>query len=191
MSSFLSEPPPSPEAKALFEHDLDQVGFIMNLSRMWAHDVRAHDVLFDLVAEMVTAAGLSFRDRGILISAMASTIGDPYCSFAWGNRLARASDGPTAAGVLTGDDSALDEREQALAGWARAVARDPNATTKDDVAALRAVGYDDRQVLAITVFVALRQAFSTVNDALGAVPDPELKEQTDPVVRAAITWGRA
>ena len=92
--------------------------------------------------------------------------------------------------MLTGDDDRLDDRERALARWARQVARDPNGTTAADVEALRAVGYDDGQVHAITTFIALRLAFSTVNDALGAVPDAELTASGDPKVRDVVTWGR-
>ena len=120
----------------------------------------------------------------------ASAMGDSYCSLAWGNRLAGASDADVAAAVLAGDDSGLDDRERALARWARRVARDPNGTTAQDVEALRAVGYDDGQVQAITAFIALRLAFSTVNDALGAVPDVELNASVDPKVRDVVTWGR-
>ena len=189
-SSFLSEPEPTAATRALYAGDQERVGYVMNLSRMWAHQPAAHDILFDLVDDMATAAGLSFRDRGLLISAAASTMGDSYCSLAWGNRLAGAADGAIAAGVLTGDDDALDDRERALTRWARQVARDPNGTTATDVEALRDVGYDDGQVQAITTFVALRLAFSTVNDALGAVPDDELSASVDPQVRRAVTWGR-
>ena len=73
--------------------------------------------------------------------------------------------------MLRGDDSALDDDERVLARWARQIARDPNSTTAADVEALRAAGFDDAQILAITVYVALRIAFSSVNDALGAQPD--------------------
>jgi hypothetical protein len=45
-------------------------------------------------------------------------------------------------------------------------------------------------VQAITTFVALRLAFSTVNDALGAVPDDELRASVDPQVNDVVTWGR-
>ena len=55
-------------------------------------------MLFALMDDMATAAGLSFRDRGLLVSAAASTMGDSYCSLAWGNRLAGASDADVAAG---------------------------------------------------------------------------------------------
>jgi hypothetical protein len=39
--------------------------------------------------------------------------------------------------------------------------------------------------------VALRVAFSTVNDTLGASPDTELADRVPPGVRAAVTFGRA
>jgi alkylhydroperoxidase family enzyme len=70
------------------------------------------------------------------------------------------------------------------------VVRDPNATSAADVQALRAAGYDDAQVLAVTAFVTLRLAFSTVNDALGARPDRELVDRLPDEVRSAVTFGR-
>jgi alkylhydroperoxidase family enzyme len=95
-----------------------------------------------------------------------------------------------AGAVLRGDDSDLTEAERALAAWARAVARDPNATRPDDVSALRDAGYTDRQIFALTLYVSLRVAFSSVNDALGARPDAELVERASDPVRAAVTFGR-
>ena len=77
-----------------------------------------------------------------------------------------------------------------MAAWARKVARDPNATTPADVQALRDAGLDDEQIFAITTFVALRLAFSTVNDALGAQPDAQLAQSLPPEVRDAVTYGR-
>ena len=49
--------------------------------------------------------------------------------------------------------------------WARAVAGDPNATTQADVDELRSAGFSDADIFAMTAFVGLRIAFSTVNDA--------------------------
>jgi hypothetical protein len=70
------------------------------------------------------------------------------------------------------------------------VARDPNATEARDVQPLRDAGYDDAQIFAITVFVALRLAFAIVNDALGARPDAELLATVPASVRDAVTYGR-
>jgi alkylhydroperoxidase family enzyme len=77
-----------------------------------------------------------------------------------------------------------------LARWARRVTGDPNSTAAADVQALRDAGFDDEQIFAITVYVALRIAFSTVNDALGARPDRRLADSVPAPVRAAVTFGR-
>lgn len=130
------------------------------------------------------------RTHGILVAATASTLGDSYCSLAWGGKLTKAADAELAAGVLVGDDSALAPPEQVLAAWARAIARDPNSTTAPDVQALRGTGLDEAQIMAVTVFIAMRIAFSTVNDALGAIPDPELIASLLAAITHAVTWGR-
>lgn len=77
-----------------------------------------------------------------------------------------------------------------MAAWARQVARDPNATTPADIQALRDSGLDDSQIFAITSFVALRLAFSTINDALGAQPDAQLAQSLPAEVSQAVTYGR-
>jgi alkylhydroperoxidase family enzyme len=84
----------------------------------------------------------------------------------------------------------LSTSERAMAGWARKVARDPNATSAADVQALRDAGFSDSQIFTITVFVALRLAFATVNDALGVLPDAALRATTPGAVLDAVTMGR-
>ena len=96
----------------------------------------------------------------------------------------------TAAGVLRGIDEGLSSNERAMAGWARKVARNPNDTTAADVQVLRDAGLSDSQIFTITVFVALRLAFSTVNDALGVLPDARLRTTAAGAVLDAVTAGR-
>jgi uncharacterized peroxidase-related enzyme len=188
--SFLNEPPVSPKAQALFDEDLADGGYVWNASRLWAHQPDTLERLFELMSQAFRPSGLRFRQRGILVTAAASALGDSYCSLAWGGKLGKASDAALAAGVLAGSGTGLTGQEQAMAGWARKVAKDPNATTPADIQALRDAGLDDGQVFAITAFVALRLAFSTINDALGAQPDPQLAQSLPPEVREAVTWGR-
>ena len=187
---FLAPAPESAAADRIFAHDRETFGFVMNLSQVWAHQPEVHDDLFALFGRTAEAAGLTFRERGILISALASSMRDPHCSLAWGTRLAGAAGDDVAAAVLRGGDAGLEPAERALAAWARQLARDPNGTTAADVEGLRAVGYDDGRIAALTMFVALRIAFSTVNDALGAQPDGELAGAAPDEVRTAVTFGR-
>lgn len=189
--SFLGEPAETEAVRALYADDLSQDGFVMNLSRVWAHRPELQDRLTALLSEAATAAGLTFRQRGVLVAATASTRADSYCSLAWGTRLAGEIGADAASSVLRGDDSGLDPAERALARWGRQVARDPSGTGRDDVRALQEAGFDDAQVLALTVYAACRIAFSTVNGALGARPDAEYRELAPVPVLDAVTYGRA
>lgn len=189
-AGFLAPAPPSPGADRLAAADRDQSGFVMNLTGAWSHLPDEHDALFDLMARAADAAGLDRRAKGVLVAATAGVLRDPHCSLAWGARLAEEIGDDAAARVLAGDDAALDPRDAALAGWARRLARDPNGTGTADVQRLRDVGFDDRQVLGLTLYTALRMAFSTVNDALGARPDRPLRDAAPAAVRAAVDYGR-
>ena len=188
--SFLEEPPVSPQAQELFDEDLAEDGFVWNVSRLWAHQPDTLKQLFELMSQAFRASGLSFRQRGILVTAAASTLGDSYCSLAWGGKLSGASDPTLAAGVLDGTDTGLRDQEKAMASWARRIVKDPNATTPADVQELRDAGLTDSQIFAVTAFVALRVAFSTINDALGASPDAQLVESLPPAVTQSVTYGR-
>ena len=189
-AGFLDVPEPSAEVQRLYEEDIDEVGYVMNVSKLWAHEPATQAGLFELLERSIRAGGLTLRQRGILVAATASTLGDSYCSLAWGTKLAGEASAAVAGDVLRGDDARLEPSEQALARWARQVTRDPNATGPGDVRALREAGYDDAQIFAITTFVALRIAFATVNDALGARPDRALGESAPAAVRDAVTFGR-
>ena len=162
----------------------------MNASKLWAHDPAALDGLSDLLGHVTRSGSLTYRQRAILVTSCASALGDSYCSLAWGNKLAGEAGADVAERVLRGDDSSLDSTERALANWARRLARDPNSTTAADVQSLRDAGFDDAQIFAMSVFVALRIAFSTVNDSLGAPPDRQLAVDTPAAVRDAVTFGR-
>ncbi|SEG15852.1 Alkylhydroperoxidase family enzyme, contains CxxC motif [Thermomonospora echinospora] len=187
---FLGVPEHTPEAQRLFDDDVDELGFVMNISRLWAYRPEFLAGLFDLMQGLGRMHGLTLRQRGVLVAACASAFGDSYCSLAWGCKLAEAADPQTAAGVLRGDDGGLTPGERALAAWARKVARDPGRTCAADVQALRDAGWDDAQIFAITAFVALRVAFSTVNTALGARPDAAFRTIAPGAVLDAVTFGR-
>lgn len=186
--SLIEWPVPSPEAEASFAEDVEELGFVMNASRLWAHQPQLHRQLFEMLGELAREHGLTFRQRAILVMACASTLGDSYCSVAWGTKL--AADAEAAAGVLRGDDKGLSPAEHALAEWARKIARDPNSTDAADVRSLRDIGWTDHQIFGITAFVALRMAFSTINDALGARPDAGYRSLAPQSVLEAITYGR-
>jgi uncharacterized peroxidase-related enzyme len=190
--TFLGDAPASEPAARLYDEDIASDGYVGNLTRLWASRPEVLEAFTDLRAQLGGGSTLAPRELAVLVTATAATRGDAYCALAWGTRLAAQSDDETAAAVLAGGSPpALSAREAALAEWARAVVRDPNATTAADVERLRAAGLDDREIFEATVFVAFRLAFSTVNDALGAAPDRQLAAEAPEPVRRAVAFGRA
>ncbi|WP_308169918.1 carboxymuconolactone decarboxylase family protein [Acrocarpospora catenulata] len=187
---FLELPDADADARRIFDEDVEDLGFVMNVSRLWAYQPATMKGLFSLMRQASSPHGLDARLRAILVAACASAFGDSYCSLSWGRKLADVADERTASGVLRGEDTGLTEAERAMAGWARKVARDPNGTGPEDVRVLRDAGIDDDKIFAITVFVALRIAFATVNDALGVPPDSEYRTYAPRVVLDAVTYGR-
>ncbi len=187
---FLGIPEVTAKAQQSFDEDIAELGYVMNVSRLWSYQPATATGLFDLVRQAIADDRLSVRQRAILVAACASAFGDSYCALVWGSRLAQTSDADTAAGVLRGTDHGLTPSEQAMAGWARKIARNPNATSDADIQVLREAGFSDSQIFAITVFVALRIAFACVNDALGVRPDAALRRTAPIAVLDAVTVGR-
>jgi len=189
---FLQVPPDDPATAALYRCDLESDGYVMNLTRLWAWRPDVCDAFVGARQKLLASSSLSVRERAVIVCASVATLGDSYCSLAWGKRLADAADAETAAAVLRASgDGMLNAREKALAEWSRKVVRSPNATTPADVEGLRAAGLSEREIFEATALVAFRVAFSTVNDALGARPDRQLAEAAPAAVRAAVSFGRS
>ena len=137
-------------------------------------------------------ADISLRERAILVCATAANLNDSYCALAWGKTLASEMSAVTAAAVLQCKEAPeLSARENALVNWARQVVHGPNSIRDDDVDQLRAAGLGDEDIFNVTVFIAFRLSFSTVNDALGARPDHEIASAAPSAVREAVTYGRS
>jgi len=189
---FIAAPEDSTETARIYDSNAKSEGFVMNLARAWAWRPELFDGFASLRNQLMSTSSFSKRELAVMVCAGAAELGDSYCSLAWGRTLANeAGAGNAAAVIADGPAEGLSERERALAGPGRKVVADPNATTRSDVDALREVGMSDREIFEATLFVAFRQAFSTVNDALGVNPDRELAEQVPAEVRAAVGYGRA
>jgi uncharacterized peroxidase-related enzyme len=188
---FLSDPPEDAAVRAIYERGRAEHGYTMNLLRIWAWRPDVHSAFQQTRAALVEQTTLSKREIAVLNAATASRRGDAYCSIAWGTRTAELADAETAGALLRGEETPrLSEREVALARWAEAVVRNPNATAEGDVDALRAARLTEREIVDATLFVAWRLAFTTVNGALGAQPDRQLADQAPDDVLESVTFGR-
>jgi uncharacterized peroxidase-related enzyme len=181
----------SAEARAYLEAREAAAGYVMNLERVWAWRPDVADAFRLARTQLTDRSTLSAREAALLVCVVARSLGDSYCALAWGGKLAKLAGPATAAALLRGEEtSGLDAREAALALWAASIARSPNGTTAAQIDALRTAGFSEREIFEATAFVALRLAFSLVNDALGARPDAEIFESAPAEVQRAVTYGR-
>lgn len=72
---FLAEPDASAQAQRIFDEDVADVGYVMNVSRLWAYQPATMTGLLDLVRQANSAERLSLRQRLILVTACASAFG--------------------------------------------------------------------------------------------------------------------
>lgn len=190
-ASFLTDPPTSDAVAAAYEEDRASDGYVWNVTRLWNWRPDLAESFTEIRARLMETSALGDRDFAVLVASTAGALGDSYCSLAWGKKLAALTDGETAAAVVSGREAeTLSERETALSAWARQIVRDPNATTPADVEALRRAGLGEKEIFEATLFVGLRLAFSSINDALGTPPDPQLAAAVPEALRAAVTYGR-
>ena len=97
---FLRLPPDDEATARLYQHDLDDDGFVMNLSRLWAWRPEVGEV-FTALRELLGAhSTLSGRERAVIVCATVGSLGDAYCSLAWGKKQADAAGATAAASVL-------------------------------------------------------------------------------------------
>ena len=61
----------------------------------------------------------------------------------------------------------LDEQDRAMLGYVEKLTKNPVSVWKDDMEALRAVGFDDTAILQITLIASFFNYINRVADALG------------------------
>jgi uncharacterized peroxidase-related enzyme len=188
---FLHEPTGT-DALRYLERDRAQSGYVMNLERAWAWRPDVAEAFALVRQQLLADTSLTPREIALLVCTTARALSDPYCSLAWGTRLAGLRGASAVAEVLRGmDPPASTAREIALRRWAERIVSDPNSTNTTDIQQMRLAGLSDREIFEATVHVAFRLAFSTVNSSLGTLPDHQLVAAAPPPVRAEVTYGRS
>jgi hypothetical protein len=77
-AGFLTVPDTTDDVQRLDDDDDDiaELGYVMNVSRLWAQRPALNAELFALLGHATKVGELTFRQRGILVSACASALGD-------------------------------------------------------------------------------------------------------------------
>lgn len=158
----------------MYAGDLREDGIVYAHTRAMALNPEAHQAFETLIRAIVPSIGL--RNYELATLGAARAVGSQHCLLAHGRKSLRAGlfdEDQLAALMRDEPDSGLDETERAVFEYAEKVSTDAAAMTDEDTRRLRDAGFDDRQIVDLTLAAAARNYFSRALQAL-AVPVDEV-----------------
>jgi uncharacterized peroxidase-related enzyme len=161
-------------ARPFLEAVQKQLGSVPNMFRLIANSPAALEGYLGLSGALGKGA-LDPRTRERIALAVAEINGCTYCLSAHsylGKHIAKLDDAEMARNR---DGASDDAKASAALRFVTKLVRERGHVGDADVAAVKAAGYDDAQVVEIVVHVALNTLTNYVNGALGTVVDfPEV-----------------
>ncbi|CAN7324211.1 carboxymuconolactone decarboxylase family protein [Microbacterium sp. LjRoot45] len=162
----------------LYRGDLEDDGFVFSHTRAMAANPEALAAFEALIHAIVPSIGVRTYELATL--AAAAALQSPHCLLAHGRKALRAGaldedqlEAVARAGERV-DIAGLSDADRAVMRHARKVSTAAYAMTDADSQALRDVGFDDRQIVDITLAAAARNYFSRALQALAVPVETEL-----------------
>lgn len=191
--SFLetvAESEASGDLAILYNEDVEHDGYVANATKAFSHRpelMRAWETLNKTIKR-----SMDLRRYELATLAAAKAIRSSYCGLAHGSVLAsKFFIAEQVASLATDHHSAgLDEAEVALMDFAAKVATTATDITEADIDCMRRHGFKDQDIFDIASAAAARCFFSKMLDATGARPDREYRDELEPDLRRALTFGR-
>lgn len=188
--SFIETLPPAQAADgvaAMYRRQEGASGYVPNYAKVFCHRPELMLRWAALLSEVKRP--LDRRRLELVTFATAHALRNSACSLAHGSTLREFFSDAEIVAIAQGRIDGLPPAEQAMLRFALRVARDAASVTAEDVAALRAHGFDDAQVFDIAAVVAARAFFTKVLDAMGVQPDAPFAA-LPAELREALTVGR-
>jgi uncharacterized peroxidase-related enzyme len=183
----------SGEVADVYDQERKERGYVMDATR--ALSTRPEVLLaWERFMAVAREGGftLSLRDWRLITLVAAKHIRSTYCSLVYGRALVEDLGSAEAVLAVERDfrSAGLSERDVAMLEYAEKVTVAAHTVSEDDVARLRRHGFSDEQVFDVALCAAVRNLFSRLIDAVGAAPDPDLRELEPAELRDALTVGR-
>lgn len=159
-------------AAELLAEDADYYGRPSLFARAMATNPRVFEVRNEYHRELVREGDLAGRIAELAYLAVSVANECDYCTASHGETLVETAGGDPdeVVAVRSGDLDRFEPRERAAIDFATAVATDPKRIDADDLEALRAVGFEDDDIVELLTVCTAAVAANTFADALGIDP---------------------
>jgi uncharacterized peroxidase-related enzyme len=137
------------ELRAYFDKCLEKLGFVPNVLRAYAFDAVKLKAFIDMVDDLMLAdSGLTKLEREMIAVAVSAVNHCHYCLTAHGAAVRQRGKDPELGELIAQNYRAagLDARQTAMLDFAVKLTEHPDKIVEADRAALRAVGFSDRDI---------------------------------------------
>ena len=160
----------APELQAYFDKCQEKLGFVPNVLRAYAFDNAKLKAFIDMVDDlMLSDSGISKLEREMIAVAVSAVNHCHYCLTAHGAAVRQRSKDPVMGETIAQNWRAADlsPKQHMMLDFAEKLTRSPATIVEADRAALRQVGYNDRDIWDI----AATAAFYNMSNRLAAATD--------------------
>lgn len=163
-------------------------GYVPNYAKVFCHRPEVMARWGRLLAEIKRP--MDKRTFELVTFVAAHELRNTACTLAHGNALREFFNDDQIVAIAAGKfEGVLSDAEQALARFARQVAKDASRVTSGQIQALKEFGYDDGEIFDVAATAAGRAFFTKVLDALGVEPDSPFRGM-EPSFREPLAVGR-
>ncbi|NVO12951.1 MAG: peroxidase-related enzyme [Rhodoplanes sp.] len=172
--------PLSPAMAAYFEKCDEKLGFVPNVLKAYAFDMAKLEGFVAVYNDLMLApSGLSKLEREMIAVAVSSHNHCHYCLVAHGAAVRALSGDPVLGEQMVTNFRAarLSPRQRAMLDFAVTLTAAPWTVEEEDRAALRAVGFSDRDIWDIAAVAAFFNMTNRLASATDMRPNPEYHAQ--------------
>ena len=166
----------TPELQAYFDKCQDKLGFVPNVLRAYAFDNNKLQAFIDMVDDLMLAdSGISKVEREMIAVAVSAVNHCHYCLTAHGAAVRQRAKDPIAGELMAQNYRAagLPTKQQAMLDFAVKLTEHPAKMAEADRAALRAVGFSDRDIWDIAATAAFYNMSNRIAAATEMRPNRE------------------
>jgi len=165
----------SPAMQAYFQKCQEKLGFVPNVLIAYAFDSAKLEAFAAMYNDLMLApSGLSKLEREMIAVAVSSQNRCYYCLTAHGQAVRQYANDPMLGEhmVMNYRAARLSKRQRAMLDFAVKLTNEPWAVEEDDRAALRNVGFSDRDIWDIAAVIGFFNMSNRVASATDMRPNP-------------------
>ena len=176
------------DVRAMYDRQQAHYGYVPNYARAFCH--RPHVMALWAALQNGIRRDMDKRRFELVTFAAAHALKSTPCSIAHGKMLVQHIPAEDVLAIGRGEiPTSLTPAEAAMIAFARKVAVDATAVTREDVRRLKRHGFSDGEIFDIAATSAARAFWTKLLDALGVELDAAARE-LDPEFRNALAVGR-